>query len=184
MIQVAARKLSGRRVTLWVADVETMELAGPYDLVTANASFQWFDDLPALMPKLAQACSADGTLLFSSFGPETYRELNACLRELWGSEAATAAERFPDGAVLEHLLQEHFQEAEVQERIHTATFDCLWDLLRTIKCTGTQGGSPWDHHFTRTDVTALEQAYLDRFGRILATYQVFCGKAQRPHRNG
>jgi len=179
MIQVAARKLRNRRVSLWVADVETMELTGTYDLVTANASFQWFEDLPALMPKLAQACTAEGTLLFSSFGPNTYRELNACLHELWGLDAASAAQRFPDGAVLEHLLQEHFQQAAVQECIHTATFDCLWDLLQTIKCTGTQGGSSWEHRFTRTDVAVLEQAYLERFGCIVATYQVFYGRAQR-----
>jgi len=179
MIQVAARKLDNRRVTLWVADVETMELTGPYDLVTANASFQWFEDLPSLMPKLAQACSSEGTLLFSSFGPDTYRELNTCLHELWGPEAASAAERFPDGAVLERLLQEHFQQATVRERVHTATFDCLWDLLRTIRSTGTQGGSFWEHHFTRADVAALEGAYLERFGRIVATYQVFYGIAQR-----
>jgi len=176
MIRVAARKLRDRQVTLRVADAETMDLSGPHDLVAANASLHWFQDLPAILPKLARACGEEGTLLFSTFGPETYRELNACLRHRWGPGVACVAESFPNRDALEHLLRQHFREAKVCERTHTRPFAGLWGLLRTIKYTGTQGRSaerPW----TRGDVQALEQAYLARFGSIVATYQVFYGVA-------
>jgi malonyl-CoA O-methyltransferase len=178
MIQVAARKLGHRSVTLRVADAETMDFPGPHDLVTANASFQWFQDLPALLPKLADACGAHGTLLFSSFGPATYRELNVCLRQRWGPDAAGVAEHFPKRGVLEDLLREHFQHTTVQEQTHIERFHCLWDLLRTIKYTGTQGGGSHGRRFTRTDVLALEQAYEERFGGIVASYQVFYSLAR------
>jgi malonyl-ACP O-methyltransferase BioC len=178
MIQVAARKFRDRRVTLRVADAETMNFAGPHDLVAANASFHWFEDLPATVPKLARACAAEGTLLFSTFGPETYRELNVCLRERWGPDVACVAEGFPEHTVLEDLLRQHFQSSEVCERMHTHRFDCLWDLLRTIKYTGTQGRRSAERRFTRADMRKLEQAYLARFSGIVATYQVFYGVAR------
>lgn len=176
MIEVAARKLRDRRVTLRVADAETMELSGPHDLVAANASFHWFEDLPAILPKLARSCAAEGTLLFSTFGPDTYRELNACLRRRWGPDVACVADGFPDRSELQGLLRQYFRQADVREQTYVRHFDCLWDLLRTIKYTGTQGRSS-ERGLTRADVRALEQAYAKQFGGIVATYQVFYGLA-------
>jgi malonyl-CoA O-methyltransferase len=178
MIQVAARRLRNRRVTLRVADAETMKFSGPHDLVAANAAFHWFEDLPAILPRLAHACAVKGTLLFSTFGPDTYQELNTCLRQRWGPDTACVAEGFPNRSLLEDLLRQHFRQVKVRERTHIRRFNSLWDLMQTIKCTGTQGGRSAQRRITRADLLALEQAYADRFGGIVASYQVFYGLAR------
>ena len=134
------------------------------------------DEIPTL-PRLPIVVAGCGWSI-TSFGPDTYRELNDCLRRLWGPDAASVAEGFPTRCVLEEVLREHFRQATVEERIHSKKFDCLWDLLRTIKYTGTQGRRSKQRPFTRADVLALEQTYRERFGGIVATYQVFYGLAR------
>lgn len=44
------------------------------DLVCANAVFQWFKDTQKVLKKLNQALTADGRLIFSTFGPKTLIE--------------------------------------------------------------------------------------------------------------
>jgi malonyl-CoA O-methyltransferase len=58
------------------ADAEQLPLAaGSLDLVFSNFTFQWCQQLPALMAELGRALKPGGVLAFTTVGPESLREL-------------------------------------------------------------------------------------------------------------
>ena len=46
-----------------------------YDLIISNAALQWVDDVTGFVEKLAEKLNNGGTLIFSSFGTENFREI-------------------------------------------------------------------------------------------------------------
>ncbi|MDZ7751688.1 MAG: malonyl-ACP O-methyltransferase BioC [Gammaproteobacteria bacterium] len=59
-----------------VADMEALPLAASsVDLLFSNLSFQWASDLDILLAELYRVARPGTPLLFSSFGPDTLREL-------------------------------------------------------------------------------------------------------------
>lgn len=48
-----------------------------YDLIASTSAVQWFDDLPGFILRAAAGLAAGGTLAFSTFGPENFREIAA-----------------------------------------------------------------------------------------------------------
>lgn len=86
MVEVARRRLAGRRVDLQVADAESAGFgAGVFDLIVSNATIQWFDDPASALPGLVSALRPGASMVHTTFGPETFRELKGLLE--------------PDGAV-------------------------------------------------------------------------------------
>ncbi|MBP2684839.1 MAG: Methyltransferase type 12, partial [Deltaproteobacteria bacterium] len=79
MVRVAKRRIDDPRVRFAVADAEEIA-TGCYDLVTSNATFQWFLSLPRTLARMASLLPGGGVLTFSFFGPETYAELDAAMR--------------------------------------------------------------------------------------------------------
>src|SRR5512139_1906440 len=80
MTRVARRRLGDPRVRFAVADAEEIT-AGSYDLVTSNATFQWFLSFPRTVARMASLLGRGGMLTFSFFGPGTYAELDQALRD-------------------------------------------------------------------------------------------------------
>jgi trans-aconitate 2-methyltransferase len=60
MIAAARKRLPGLRFEQ--ADVETWQDAGPFDVILANAVFQWISDRGALLPALAAKLAPGGSL--------------------------------------------------------------------------------------------------------------------------
>jgi trans-aconitate 2-methyltransferase len=60
MIAAARKRLPGLRFEQ--ADIETWQDAGPFDVILANAVFQWMSDRGALLPALALKLSHGGSL--------------------------------------------------------------------------------------------------------------------------
>lgn len=179
MLEVARRKIADPRATFRIADAETFD-DGRYDLISANAAFQWFTDLPGSLARLAGLLAPGGTLSFSFFGPETYRELDQALREVFGDDVRVSCRRFAAHDEIVDILHAVFGYCEIEERCYTRTFPNLGILLRSIRYTGTRGqpcglAVSW----TPGRLLQVERAYRQRHGEILASFQgIFC-KGQR-----
>jgi malonyl-ACP O-methyltransferase BioC len=162
------------------ADAENLAPGAPYDLITANATFQWFRRLPETVERFARMLPDGGTLSFSFFGPGTYKELDAALIEVLGGSARVTASGFAGRDVLAAALAASFPRWAIEERRYERSFPSLAALIRSIKGTETRG-NPCGHPvvWNRALFLRLERAYRDRFGAIRATYQVFLCKGER-----
>lgn len=176
-VAVAADKIEG--VDFSACDAESARFPGDYDLITSNAALQWLVNLEDAAEKYKAALSGKGIFLFSIFGPETFKELDSCLSEALKGRSITSRS-FADQQSLEALLRKYFQEVRVKETMVQREYTSLRELLDTIKYTGTrgdgvQGGIIW----RRTLLQEIEDIYKKRFGRIIASYQIFLCKALR-----
>ena len=179
MIEVARGKPFADTVTFGVADVECVDLKGPYDLIVSNATFQWLSDFPGMVDRCRQAMDSEGLLLFSLFGPDTYRELAEVLGEVLHT-AVTAASRFRlDQHAIASLLGRHFNEVSVDQQMTQESYVDLLTLLRTIKYTGTQGDGLPQRTLLRRELRALESVYRQRHGSITATHQIIYAWARK-----
>lgn len=173
MIDVASGKLKGKSIEFIVADAETADIGGDFDCITSNASFQWFSDLEKTIQKYSAALQEGGAILFSIFGPVTFKELDFSLKHVL-KDSSTAADGFMSKEEIEGLLRGNFKSVRIKEIFYKESFPCLKDLLHKIKFSGIRGnGMNGGVIFTPRALRELEKVYLDKFKRISATYQVF-----------
>ncbi|MCP4649020.1 MAG: malonyl-ACP O-methyltransferase BioC [PVC group bacterium] len=174
MIQHAKIRCKQDDIKFIVADAERMDCCERFDLITSNATMQWFEDLPEVLNKYKNMLEDQGMIIISLFGPQTFRELNVCLQSLWGTEDVIYSQRFLDQYAIEVIFKKFFQEVLVEKIVHKECFDNVWDMLCRIKYTGVRGnsfagGSLW----TPNRIKQLEDIYRDKFKRIEVTYEMF-----------
>ncbi|MDP2941524.1 MAG: malonyl-ACP O-methyltransferase BioC [Candidatus Omnitrophota bacterium] len=173
MLQQARQKLAGQAIDFLRADAENIDTGERFDLLTANACFQWLENPEGAFARYKTLLQPGGQILFSSFGPDTFCELAEALKSV-SKEAALAAAGFLGQGKLLNLLKSNFQEAEVREEFYSESFPCLNDLLAKIKYTGARGAARnIKGNSSRRFLEELEKAYWNKFRRIKATYQVF-----------
>jgi malonyl-CoA O-methyltransferase len=83
MLRAAKQHSSWRRPFARVcAEATALPLADhSVDVLHSNLCFQWIDDLPALFGECVRLLKPGGLLVFSSFGPDTLKELRAAWAE-------------------------------------------------------------------------------------------------------
>ncbi|WP_281361240.1 malonyl-ACP O-methyltransferase BioC [Kroppenstedtia pulmonis] len=65
------------QVQYWVGDAEKINWKSQsYDLIIANAAVHWFSDPGITLNKLAGSLCSGGVFVCSTFGPDTFQELN------------------------------------------------------------------------------------------------------------
>lgn len=173
MVAVCRKKLSLKQSEFIVADAEELELDEGFDLVTSNATFQWFMDLERAFAKYAKCLRKGGEIFFSTFGPKTFQELDWVLKSFF-KDTAVPASFFVPRERLEEILRKNFQASKVIEKIYQENFSCLRDLLLKIKYSGIRGnGLGKKKFFSPQNLDRMQAIYLDRFKEIAVTYQVF-----------
>lgn len=173
MISVANSKLKNAQVDFLEKDAEKLVLQEAFDLITSNASFQWFEDLEKALTKYKSFLKKNGLVSFSIFGPRTFTELNTSIKSVLGDNALSV-DGFLPREIIEKIMRRNFKEASFKEFIYTEQFKNLQGLLNAIKYTGTRGGGLKNKvYFSRNTLVRIEKAYMERFGKITASYQVF-----------
>jgi len=179
MISQGRRKLNGENIKFIIADAEEFDPGDRFDLVTSNAAFQWFDDQEMAIQKYRRAISEGGFLLFSIFGPSTFRELGESLRVILGEGTSISTDGFLGKGRLKAMLERHFGTVVVTELVVKERYPSLLELLRKIRYTGTRGsGTGSTLLWKRETLDKVEEAYKEKFGAIEATYQIFLCKAK------
>lgn len=191
MLRAAAAKEPGRwlsafsarpRTLAVCADLERLPLAsGSIDMVWSNLALQWVNDLPAAFGEFARVTRPGGLLMFSTFGPDTLKELRAAFARVDGYSHVS---RFTDmHDIGDMLLEAGFVTPVVDMEKITLTYPSVPELMRDLKAIGAHNatagrrtGLMGRRAFERV-VAAYEQFRSD--DRLPATYEVVYGHAWR-----
>ena len=162
------------------ADINALPFAGvSADLVWSNLALQWINDLPRAIAELRRVLKVGGLLSFTTFGPDTLREIRAAFSR---AGSATYTNRFVDmHDIGDMLVHAGFADPVMDMERITLTYESPRALLAELKAIGatnrTRGrlrGLMGRRRFERA-MRALEA--LRDSGRIPATFEVIYGHA-------
>lgn len=164
-------------------DAERLPLAaGTFDLVVSNLALQWCNDLAAVMAEFRRVLRPGGLLMFTTFGPDTLREL----RQAWSAvDGHVHVSRFPDMHDIGDLMVgAGLADPVMDMEPFTLTYADVGGLMRDLKAIGAANaarGRP--RGLTgKGRMQALAAAYESwrSAGRLPATYEVVYGHAWAP----
>ena len=177
------RAMARRDPALVCADACRLPLAsGSVDLVWSNLMLQWINDAPEAFGEVHRVLRVGGLLMFSTFGPDTLKELRAAFA---GVDSATHVSRFIDmHDVGDMLVQAGFADPVMDMETLTLTYSDAKTMMRELKAIGAHnatvgrprgltGRARWS-----SMLAALEAFRRD--GRLPATYEVVYGHAWKP----
>ncbi len=178
------RKLfdSGKQSYL-CADVEALPLAAnSMELVWSNLTVQWCNDLPATFVELQRVLKVEGLLMFSTFGPDTLKELRAAFS---GADDYNHTNRFADmHDIGDMLVAAGFAEPVMDMEAITLTYNdvkAVMQDLRSIGAHNVTAGRAQGMMGKRAWNTVLENYEgLRRDGKLPATFEVVYGHAWKP----
>lgn len=168
---------------LLCADIEQLPLAaGSAALVWSNLAVQWCNDLDLAFGEVNRVLQPDGLFMFSTFGPDTLKELRQ----------ATAADvghvhvsRFFDmHDIGDALVRAGFTAPVLDVEHFVLTYDDVQGVMRDLKAIGARNaaqGRPRGlegRGFLRQLTAAYEQFRRD--GKLPATFEVVYGHAWKP----
>jgi len=130
------RKLfSGAQQVQVCGDIEALPLAaGSVGMVWSNLALQWCNDLPATFAGLHRVLRTDGLLMFSTFGPDTLKELR---QAFGGVDRHNHLNRFADmHDIGDMLVHAGFAEPVMDMEYLTLTYDDVRGVLYDLKRIG------------------------------------------------
>ncbi len=179
MVKVAREKFSHEDVSFVVGDGENIEIEQKADLITSNACFQWFENPEFSFSRFSKLLKENGTLCFSMYGKETFRELKEVLKTHFGNRRWLTSSNFPTPSGLETILKKHFKKFSLEEVFYDVEFTTLLNFLRDIKRSGTRGEGILGRAFLGKHVLRqLEKTYIERYKTIAVTHHVYFCKAK------
>ncbi len=174
MVRIAKEKLADDRMDFIIGDAEEIEFKEKFDFVTSNAAFHWFDNLEKMIEKSRGLLVNGGTLAFSIFGPKTFPELKKSIALTIGEDITLTSDLFHNKETIGIILRKHLKDVLITERFIGRTHTSLTELLKRIKYSGTRGlGAGMGRIWSPGLLGKVEKNYLEQFGAIEATYQVF-----------
>jgi malonyl-CoA O-methyltransferase len=181
--EAGRRRRPWRRFAGICADAANLPLAdGAVDLIFSNLMLQWCGDPEVVFRECARVLRPGGLLTFTSFGPDTLREL----RKAWATaDQYTHVNRFIDMHDLgDAMLRAGLAEPVMDVERYTLTYPDVRGLMRDLKAIGAHNVNAGRARGL-TGRRALERmtaAYESerRDGRLPATYEVVYGQAWAP----
>lgn len=186
MLQEARRQAGWWRRPGWVCgDLESLPLAdASLDLVFSSLALQWCNDLDRALEDFRRVLAPDGLLMFTTFGPDTLKEL----RLAW--EAADTGHVHVNAFMDMHdigdaLVRAGFADPVMDMEMVTVTYPDLRSLMADLRAIGaTNANIGRGRGLTpRARLRKAEAAY-EAFrlpdGRLPATYEVVYGHAWAP----
>lgn len=165
---------------LVAADVYQLPFAdGTFDLVVSNLMLQWCDDLDAALRELRRVLRPEGLLLFTSFGPNTLKELRAAWAQVDSRDHVNIFIDMHD--VGDALIRAGFGHPVMDVERFTLTYEAPMGVLKDLKAIGATYSAADGRGLTgKTKFQAMLNAY-EAFrqpdGRVPATYEVVHGHA-------
>ena len=179
------QNLPGLRPALYpvCADLERLPLAeASVGLVWSNLALQWMNDLQHTFQEMHRVLEPGGLLMFSTFGPDTLKELRqACS----GIDGHTHVNHFVDmHDIGDMLVRSKYADPVMDMEPITLTYRDARALMRDLKSIGA-------HNVTRDRprglsgkslIARIERNYevFRRDGKLPATFEVVYGHAWKP----
>jgi malonyl-CoA O-methyltransferase len=165
------------------ADIERLPLAPEsIGLIWSNLALQWVNDLPHAFAEMYRALAPGGLLMFSTFGPDTLKELR---RAYEGTDGRTHVNRFVDmHDIGDMLVHAGYADPVMDMEPFTLTYDDVRDLMRDLKSIGAHNvtqGRPGSLS-GKSLMKAVQDQYetMRRDGKLPATFEVVYGHAWKP----
>ena len=129
------------------SDIEKyIQTCDKYDLIISNASLQWIENLPDFINTLFSKLNEGGTLLFTTFGTENFREIYYVIGKTLPYYSLTE---------LKDLFSEY--TLDIEEEIRVMAFKTPKDVLKHIQNTGVNAIS--SEAWTKKDLENFEKGY-------------------------
>ncbi|HCU54615.1 MAG TPA: malonyl-[acyl-carrier protein] O-methyltransferase BioC [Gammaproteobacteria bacterium] len=172
-----------RRASAAVADAAQLPFADhSVDLIASNLTLQWCDP-DAVFRECRRILRPGGLFVFTSFGPDTLRELRAAWRAV---DPEPHVHDFIDMHDLgDALVRNRFADPVMDVERLTLTYTDVRDLLRDLKGMGAHNAAT-RRHATLTGKNRFArfreayEPYRQSDGRLPATYEVVFGHAWIP----
>ncbi len=163
------------------ADIESLPIASnSMNLLWSNLALQWCNDLDAAFNEVARVLQPDGLFMFSTFGPDTLKELRAA-----SSNGHTHVSRFIDmHDIGDALTRAGFSAPVLDVEHYTLTYDDVKGVMKDLKSIGAHNATFGRNRGLagRGFLNNLTQQY-EQFrsqGKLPATFEVIYGHAWRP----
>lgn len=180
MLLLAQRR--GRNSCL-CADMEQLPLADQtVDMIYSNAAIQWSNDLGQIFQEFLRVLKPEGLLMFTTFGPDTLKELRAAWSK---ADGHTHVSWFPDmHDVGDMLVQANFTDPVLDVDRITLTYKNVKGLMRDLKGLGAHNVTQNRNRGLtgKAKMKAMLSAYeaFRQDGRLPASYEVIFGYARAP----
>ncbi len=172
-------------------DIETLPIASDScDLIFSNAALQWSSNPAHALSEMNRILKPEGLLMFSSFGPDTLKEL----REAWAqTNQHNRVHQFIDMHQYGDLLvQSGFSDPVMDTENLSLTYETVRELMRDLKALGASNAdTKRPRSLTglkrfKTFINTYEK-FRNNEGRLPASFEVIYGHAwgsvQRPSGN-
>lgn len=127
------------------ADAESIPLAGSaVNAVYSNLAYQWCSDLQRAIDEAYRVIKPEGTFTFSTFGPQTLRELKAS----WSSadNGVHVNEFIDDDSIRNYLAEAGFCNIDVSSENIINYYDSPKHLMLDLKGMGAHNMNPGRNH--------------------------------------
>lgn len=161
---LAGRYAAWTEATFVAGDMEEVNLPQAVDLLTANAAIQWLEEPERFFNRCVRALQPGGRVAFTSFGPDTFREIRRLTGQ--GLHYLTAGE-------YEEMLRRAGLQVEVcEEHTERLTFAQPVDVLRHLKLTGVTaaGHYVWTPRRLEAFCQDYRRLYAGDDGRVALTF--------------
>jgi malonyl-CoA O-methyltransferase len=179
-----AGDMAAERLRFLHADVELWAPAAPtasFDLIVSNACFQWLGKPGATLAHLRRLLRPGGSLLFTTFGPDTFREMHQAFNDAYracGIEPQRHGLSLQAAAQWRSLLRAAgFSDIQYERSLQTEKYASARDFLLAVKAMGASASeaAPMRGLSPRRLFSRMYKEYEDKFsvpGGVFATYEL------------
>ncbi len=164
------------------ADVEALPLASQsVDMVWSNLAVQWCNDLPASFVELHRVIRNEGLVMFSTFGPDTLKELRIAFH---GVDGYNHVNRFADmHDIGDMLVAAGFADPVMEMEKITLTYGDVRAVMQDLRDIGAHNATAGRSQgmLGKAKWARITQNYetLRRDGKLPATFEIIYGHAWR-----
>ena len=148
------------------------------DFIVSNLMMQWCPDLKTLLDECFRTLKPEGLFLFSTFGPDTLKELKRSWSVVDNNPHVNEFTDMHD--IGDQMLQSGFQSPVMEMERLTLTYDKVIDLMHDLKGIGAQTVHNRSKSLTgKTKFNKMIEMYESyrKDGKLPATYEVIYGHA-------
>lgn len=177
----APRLQRWRKRHRWICgDAEKLPLRDACaDLIFSNLTLQWCPNVDQTFRELRRTLRPNGLVMFSTFGPDTLRELRQCWRQVDGHNHVNAFIDMHD--IGDSLIRSGFSDPVMDVETFTLTYPDAAAVMRELKTLGAHNVTAGRNRGLTTPrkLRAVTDGYekLRQAGTLPATFEVVYGHA-------
>lgn len=182
LINALKKFFSPKSQHLLCADIEHLPLTEKtFGLIWSNLAIQWCNNLDQAFQEFYRVLQPEGLLMFSTFGPDTLKELRAAT----SAEGHTSVSRFIDmHDIGDALVRAGFSAPVLDVERFTLTYDDVKSVMLDLKNIGahnaTEGRTRGLHgRAFLAELARKYETFRQPDGKLPATFEVVYGHAWR-----